>query len=142
LKDNPVMEARQSAIAFPARAIVPESPDGTKVITSGLSGEPRAPAFTVGGFAINGQLGVGRVAVGAVVGATVGGTAVGGTAVGGTAVGAWVAGAIVGAVVAWAQELNTSELKTITESNTNRIFFFTFFLLIMDKKIVALASAK
>ena len=75
------------------------------------------------------------MAVGAVVGATVGGTAVGGTAVGGTAVGAWVAGATVGAVVAWAQELNTSELKTITESNTNRIFFFTFFLLIMDKNM-------
>jgi len=110
------MEARQSAMALPATVIAPVSPEGTKVITSGLPDEPRSPALTVGGLAINGQLGVGKVAVGA------------------GAVAAVVGAAVVGAAVGWAQALKTSELKTITESKTNRKFFFTILLLSKIKR--------
>ncbi len=42
------MTPEQSAMAVPALVILPVSPDGTNVMTIGLSAEPRSPAFTVG----------------------------------------------------------------------------------------------
>src|SRR5258708_4952796 len=84
LNDRPVILPRQSAMALPALVIFPESPEGTKVMTMGLSGEPRSPAFTLGALASGSQAGGGTVAVGAAlfsavfcaatVGATVGTT--------------------------------------------------------------------
>src|SRR5512137_519901 len=97
LKARPVIWLKQSAMAVPALVILPVSPEGTKVITMGLSAAPRAPAAGAAGasasLAHTGGTGVGGTAVG---GATVGGTAVGasvgGTAVGGTSVGTAVGG--------------------------------------------------
>src|SRR5512146_2049377 len=45
LKVRPVIPVRQSAIAVPALVILPVSPEGTKVITIGLSAEPSSPAL-------------------------------------------------------------------------------------------------
>src|SRR5436190_1158712 len=91
LKVSPVIWLKQSAIAVPAFVILPVSPDGTKVITMGLSVEPSAPAAGAAGASGNlsqigggGAVGVG----GATVGASVAGASV--------AVGASVAGATVG----------------------------------------------
>src|SRR5512144_2885354 len=64
LKLRPVIWLRQSAIAPPALVILPVSPDGTKVITIGLSAEPRSPAFTLGWLASGVHAGGGTVAVG------------------------------------------------------------------------------
>src|ERR1051325_6550637 len=83
LKLRPVIWLRQSAIAVPALVILPVSPEGTNVITIGLSAEPSAPAAGAAG------------ASGSLL-QTGGGGAV---FVGGTAVGASVAvAASVGAV--------------------------------------------
>src|SRR5512146_1307315 len=49
LKARPVIWPRQSAMAPPALAILPVSPDGTKVMTIGLSAEPSAPAAGAAG---------------------------------------------------------------------------------------------
>src|SRR5512147_1691477 len=61
LKFRPVICVRQSAMAVPALVILPVSPDGTKVITIGLSAEPRSPAFTVGALGSLSHLGGGGV---------------------------------------------------------------------------------
>src|SRR5512143_4310087 len=45
LKVMPVISLRQSAMAVPALVILPVSPEGTKVMTIGLSAEPSSPAF-------------------------------------------------------------------------------------------------
>src|SRR5579859_419029 len=79
-------------MALPALVILPESPEGTKVMTIGLPDEPRSPAFTVGASDSllqtgGGAVGLGAVAAGAVVAA---GAAVAAGAVVGTAVGAAV----------------------------------------------------
>ena len=75
LKVRPVIEVKQSAMAVPALVILPVSPDGTKVITMGLSEAPSLPAAGAAGASANlshtGGTAVGA-AVGAVVGATVG----------------------------------------------------------------------
>src|SRR3989442_3170575 len=84
LNDRPVILPRQSAMALPALVIFPESPEGTKVMTIGLSGEPRSPAFTLGALASGSQAGGGTVAVGAAVVAAVVGAATVGAAVGTT----------------------------------------------------------
>src|SRR6266849_2094300 len=81
LNDRPVILPRQSAMALPALVILPESPEGTKVMTMGLSGEPRSPAFTVGAVGSLSQTGAGTVAVGA---AAVGAVVTAGAKVGGT----------------------------------------------------------
>src|SRR5512135_3464556 len=85
LKLRPVIWPRQSAMAPPAVAILPVSPEGTKVMTMGLSVAPRAPAAGAAGASeslvqtgAGGGVGVGGTAVGASVGAWVG-AAVGGT---------------------------------------------------------------
>src|SRR5512133_1021721 len=106
LKLRPVIWLKQSAIAVPALVILPVSPDGTKVITIGLSAEPRAPAAGAagasgslsqtggGGAVLVGGTAVGAsVAVAASVGACVGAS----VAVGAACVGACVAGGCVGA---------------------------------------------
>ena len=56
-------------MAVLALAILPLSPEGTKTIVIGLSGEPNSPALAVGGLAIGVHRGGGTVgaAVGAVV---------------------------------------------------------------------------
>ncbi len=91
----PVSLLKQSAMAVPAFVIVGTSPDGTKAITIGFSGEPRSPDLTAtaklscfvqfGGGVVGVAAATGAL-VGAVVGATVAGGFVG-AAVGGTAVG-------------------------------------------------------
>src|SRR5689334_6675016 len=70
LNDRPVILPRQSAIALPALVILPESPEGTKVMTMGVSAAPSVPAAAVGGLAMGVQAGGGEV----------GGTAVGAAA--------------------------------------------------------------
>src|SRR5512143_2311842 len=64
LKARPVIWLRQSAMAPPALAILPVSPEGTKVITIGLSAEPSAPAAGAAGASASlahmGGTGVGR----------------------------------------------------------------------------------
>src|SRR5438132_2324927 len=78
----------------PARVMVGTSPDGTNVITMGLSAAPSCPAAgAAGAFAILVQFGGGGVAVGAAVAAVV--AAVVGCAAE-TCVGAVVAGAALG----------------------------------------------
>src|SRR5262245_18312324 len=89
LKLRPVIWLRQSAMAVPATVILPVSPEGTNVITMGLSAEPSSPAAGAAGASDNlSQTGGG------------GGVAVGGATVGasldGASVGASVAGATVG----------------------------------------------
>src|SRR5512141_458942 len=80
LKARPVILPKQSAMAVPALVILPVSPEGTKVITMGLSVAPNAPAAGAAGASASlSQTGGG------------GGVGVGGAAVGGTAVGASVA---------------------------------------------------
>src|SRR5512141_175018 len=49
LNDSPVIWPRQSAMALPALVILPESPEGTKVMTMGLSAAPRLPAAGAAG---------------------------------------------------------------------------------------------
>src|SRR5512133_4035440 len=86
-------------MAVPALVILPVSPDGTNVMTMGLSAEPSSPAATVGGLAIfshTGGGGVGFTAVGAAAAAAVD-AAVGAAAVVGSAAAAVGAGAVVGA---------------------------------------------
>src|SRR5574341_2163797 len=83
LKLRPVIWLKQSAIAVPALVILPVSPEGTKVITIGLSAEPSSPA-------------AGAAGASASLSQTGGG---GGVGVGGSTVGASVAGASVGAPV-------------------------------------------
>src|SRR5512143_2874917 len=85
LKARPVIWPRQSAMAPPAFAILPVSPEGTKVITIGLSAEPSAPAAGAAGASLS------LVQTGAGGGVGVGGTGVAGTAVG-ASVGASVGG--------------------------------------------------
>src|SRR5512135_2580688 len=97
LKARPVIWPRQSAMAPPALAILPVSPEGTKVITIGLSEAPSCPA--AGAAGASGSLvqtgGGGGVGVGgAVVGAAAGGAVVGAVVGGGACVG--IAGAAVG----------------------------------------------
>src|SRR5512142_2591030 len=94
LKARPVIWLRQSAIAPPAVAILPVSPEGTKVMTMGLSVAPSAPAAGAAGASgslshtgAGGGVGVGGAAVGASVGAWVGASVGGGATVGGTSVG-------------------------------------------------------
>src|SRR5512138_627982 len=124
LKARPVILLKQSAIAVPALVILPVSPEGTKVITMGLSAAPKAPAAgAAGAEAILSQTGAGGgVGVG---GAAVGGTSVG-AAVGGTSVaaGAAVAGTSVGAgtavgsgVAAGPQAARTTEASNRTENS-------------------------
>src|SRR5512146_3420974 len=79
LKARPVIWLRQSAMAPPALAILPVSPEGTKVMTIGLSAAPRAPAAGAAGASdslshtgAGGGVGVGGTGVGASVGAVVG----------------------------------------------------------------------
>src|SRR5438874_5156236 len=80
----------------PARVMVGTSPDGTNVITMGLSAAPSCPAAgAAGALAIFVQLGGGGVAVGAAVAAVVAAAV---AAVVAAVVGAVVA-ALVGAVV-------------------------------------------
>src|SRR5512143_161268 len=93
LKVMPVISLRQSAMAVPATVILPVSPEGTKVMTIGLSAAPSAPAAGASGASGSlvqtgggGGVGVGGAAVGASVGASVG------AAVGMASVGASVAG--------------------------------------------------
>jgi len=133
---------------------LPVSPEGTKVMVIGLSGEPSAPAAGVIGFAIGAQAAGGIVgaAVGATVGGTavavgcgtavagtaVAGTAVGGTAVGGTAVGC-TAGGLVGAgaavgVATGAQAERASMSTTTRIIRCETTFFFIFSPLIMEMK--------
>src|SRR5512135_3736470 len=84
LNAKPVIWLRQSAMAPPALAILPVSPEGTKVMTIGLSAAPRAPA--AGAAGASGSL----VQTGGGGGVGVGGAAVAATAVGasvGTSVG-------------------------------------------------------
>src|SRR5437899_12830005 len=85
----------------PARVMVGTSPDGTNVITMGLSAAPSCPAAgAAGAFAILVQFGGGGVAVGAAVAAVV--AAVVGAVVScaaETCVGAVVAGAALGEAV-------------------------------------------
>src|SRR5512139_3392550 len=59
LKFRPVICVKQSAMAVPALVILPVSPEGTKVITIGLSAEPSSPAFTVGALGSLSHLGAG-----------------------------------------------------------------------------------
>src|SRR5512147_1698075 len=116
LKARPVIWPRQSAMAPPALAILPVSPEGTKVMTIGLSAEPSAPAAGAAGASDNllhtgggGGVGVGGAAVGGTsVGASVGGTSV--------AAGGWVAGTSVGGtgVAAGPQAASTIEAATMT----------------------------
>src|SRR5438876_867326 len=86
----------------PARVMVGTSPDGTNVITMGLSAAPSCPAAgAAGAFAILVQFGGGGVAVGAAVAAVVAAVVVAlvGAVVGcaaETCVGAVVAGAALG----------------------------------------------
>src|SRR5512138_329976 len=87
LKARPVIWPRQSAMAPPALAILPLSPEGTNVMTIGLSDAPSAPA--AGAAGASGSL----LQTGGGGGVGVGGACVAGTAVG---AGAWV-GASVGA---------------------------------------------
>src|SRR6266508_3397104 len=110
LKLRPVIWLKQSAIAVPAFVILPVSPEGTKVITIGLSAEPRSPAAGAAGASASlSQTGGGR-----------------GVGVGGSAVGASV-GAVVGTGVAAApQALKTIDMMTRTASikNERRLFIF------------------
>src|SRR5512142_2108435 len=76
LKARPVIWPRQSAMAPPALAILPVSPEGTKVITIGLSAEPSAPAAGAAGASDSlvqtgggGGVGVGGACVAGTVGA-------------------------------------------------------------------------
>src|SRR5258708_25273858 len=64
LNDRPVILLRQSPIAVPALVILPESPDGTNVMTIGASEAPSWPAATGGALASGVQAGGGTVAVG------------------------------------------------------------------------------
>src|SRR5512140_3393778 len=61
LKFNPVILLKQSAMAVPALVILPVSPEGTKVITIGLSAEPSSPAAAVGALSILAHTGGGTV---------------------------------------------------------------------------------
>src|SRR5512142_2527487 len=140
LNVRPVIWLRQSAIAPPALVILPVSPEGTKVITIGLSAEPRAPA--AGAAGASGSLlqtgGGGAVFVaGAAVGASVAvaasvGACVGASVAVGACVGAWVAaGGCVGAGVAGAQAETTSTSTAITANNRCSDFFI--FLLLVQR---------
>src|SRR5512143_2494421 len=111
LKLSPVIWLRQSAMAPPAFVILPVSPEGTKVITMGLSAAPIAPAAGAAGASGSlaqtgggGAVLVGGTAVGAsvAVAASVG-ACVGASVAVAASVGAWVTGACVGAAVAGAQ---------------------------------------
>src|SRR6266540_1359695 len=121
LKVRPVIWLKQSAIAVPAFVILPVSPEGTKVITMGLSAEPSSPAAGAAGASGSlsqtgggGGVGVGGTAVGAsVAGATVGGTSVG-------------AGGSVGAGVSGAQAETNSTRTAITARNICSDFFIIF----------------
>src|SRR5512143_3481924 len=91
LKARPVIWPRQSAMAPPALAILPVSPEGTKVITIGLSAAPKAPAAGAAGASGSlvqtgggGGVGVGFAAVAATVGAVVGASVAGAATVGTT----------------------------------------------------------
>src|SRR5512146_256911 len=89
LKLRPVIWLRQSAMAVPALVILPVSPEGTNVITMGLSAAPSAPAAGAAGASGSlSQTGVG------------GAVFVGGTAVGASVAVAASVGACVGASVA------------------------------------------
>src|SRR5512140_2922494 len=84
LKLRPVILLRQSAIAPPAFVILPVSPEGTKVMTMGLSADPSVPAAGAAGASASlSQAGGGA-----------------GVAVGGTAVGASVAASVGASVMA------------------------------------------
>src|SRR5512138_2103303 len=88
LKARPVIWLRQSAMAPPAVAILPVSPEGTKVMTIGLSVAPRAPA--AGAAGASGSLSQ----TGAGGGVGVGGTAVGASVAVAASVGAWVGASV------------------------------------------------
>src|SRR5512142_2134940 len=116
LKARPVIWPRQSAIAPPALAILPVSPEGTKVMTIGLSEAPSCPAAGASGASANlsqtgggGGVGVGGATVAAVVGASVGASVAGTACVG--------AGASVG-VGAGAQAASASDSATVSASRT------------------------
>src|SRR5512135_3129401 len=117
LKARPVIWPRQSAMAPPAFAILPVSPEGTKVITIGLSEAPSCPAAGAAGASGSfvqtgggGGVGVGGAVVGAAAGAVVGASVAGG---------AWVgaAGASVG-VGAGAQAARASDSTTSNANST------------------------
>jgi hypothetical protein len=154
-KVRPVILVRQSAMSVATGVSLPVSPEGTKVMMMGLSGEPSAPAAGVRGFAIGAQAAGGTVGVGGKA-VAVGGTAVavGGTAVavdgiavavGGIAVsvgagGLVGAGGFVGAgaavVAAGPQAERVSMASTITIiTRRETTVFFIFSPLIMGMKI-------
>src|SRR5512133_2908195 len=130
LKVRPVISVKQSAIAVPAVVILPVSPEGTKVITIGLSDEPSSPAAGAAGASDSfvqtgggGGVGVGGSTVGASVGASVA-TSVGASVI--TSVGASVAGGWVGAAVAGWQAVSTSTRIAITARDKCSDFFIIF----------------
>src|SRR5512138_2229518 len=126
LKVKPVISVKQSAIAVPAVVILPVSPEGTNVMTMGLSAEPSSPAAGAagasgslsqtggGGGVFVGGTTVAASVAGASVGASVAGASV---AVGGASVGACVAGGSVAAGVAGAQAETSSTNTAITARN-------------------------
>ncbi len=100
---------------------------GTKVITMGLSAEPRLPAAGVMAFGRGSHLAAG-MAVGAAVAGTAVGASVAGTAVG---AGACVGGSAVGAsVAAGPQAVSAREKQTISANKENVRRLFIYHLLI------------
>src|SRR5215207_6746406 len=136
-KLRPVISLKQSAMAVPAVVILPVSPEGTKVITIGLSAEPSSPAAGASGAFGNlsqagggGAVGVGGSVVGASVAAASVGTSVGasvaGASVGGASVGS---GRSVGTAVAAGAQAETASARIIVTASNRFSDLFIFHLL-------------
>src|SRR5512142_2159508 len=99
VNDRPVILFKQSAMAVLALAILPASPEGTKAMVMGLSGEPSSPALAVGILGSSSQTAGGTVGAGAAVLVAAGAAVV--AVASGAAVVAVASGALVGSAGGW-----------------------------------------